>query len=600
MISNLTNALTFLDTKQRIRLGLMLALMLIVALLEALGIGMLMPYIGVVNSPELIEQNKYLKMIYDKLGFESNSSFLVAMSIALIVLFFTKNTAYIIQQYFQSRQLLEFQLNIETRLMASYLRREYLFFVDNNPALLYQNIRNVSGIVALVYNPALTIATEVMVLFLIGGFLVFIQPWITLSAAILLVVLAYSIYGFSRKRASRYGKEGNHHQVEMNKWMYQSFGGIKEVKILSKEHFFLERSLFHSRQAGWIGMKANMLSVMTRPYIETVWFTLTILLVLFAILAGKGGASLLPMIVLLAAAAIRIMPALNRILNSSISIRQATHHINSVAAELGNAEKFDAQLPTNKSENNRRPFQTTIRFSGVDFKYPGESAEVLRDLTFSIKKGQSIAFVGPSGAGKTTAVDLLLGLIEPSRGQLFVDEVPLKSKETRQWRQNFGYVPQTIYLSDDTIRNNIAFGQLPNEIDASRINAVVEQAQLSDVIARLPDGLDTFVGDRGARLSGGQRQRIGIARALYRDPPVLVLDEATSALDNETERDITRAIRELSGRKTVVLIAHRLSTIAHCDQVVFLVDGVIRACGTYDDLMAGNDDFRRFATAEPA
>jgi ATP-binding cassette subfamily C protein len=238
-----------------------------------------------------------------------------------------------------------------------------------------------------------------------------------------------------------------------------------------------------------------------------------------------------------------------------------------------------------------------IRFSGVAFTYPGEAAPVLSNISFTIKKGQSVAFVGPSGAGKTTVVDLLLGLLRPQRGEILVDEFPLTSQDARPWRRNFGYVPQTIYLSDDTVRNNIAFGHTQDEIESTRMDAVVIQAQLSDVLARLSQGLDTVVGDRGARLSGGQRQRIGIARALYRDPPILVLDEATSALDNETEKEITLAIRNLSGEKTVVLIAHRLSTVVHCDQIVFLVDGTVRACGTYEELTRGCDEFRRFATA---
>jgi ATP-binding cassette, subfamily B, bacterial PglK len=597
MMANLKMALTLLGREQRQRLALLLALMLLVALLETLGIGLLLPYISIVNSPELIEENRYLNAIYLAFEFDAKKNFVVAVSIALVVVFIIKNGVYVLQQYFQSRQLLSFQLSIETRLMKSYLQREYLFFVVNNSAELYQNIRNVSGIVGLVYTPALTIATELIVLLLIGGFLLFVQPWVTLSAVLVLAILAYSIYRFSRKRAVRYGEEGNRHLVEMNKWMYQSFGGIKEVKILSKEDFFLAKSMTYSRQAAWSGLKAGMLTAITRPIIETVWFGFTVLLVLVSILAGKSGSNMLPIIVLLAAAAIRIMPALNRILNSTIAIRQATPYVNAVVGELGRYLKDDAALIDGNCDSGAYLFKKSIRFSNIAFTYPGAPTQVLNDLSLAIKKGQSIAFVGPSGAGKTTAVDLLLGLLEPQRGEIVVDDRVLMGQDARSWRRNFGYVPQTIYLSDDSIRNNIAFGQLQTEIDSTRMDVVVAQAQLTDVLARLPEGLDTLVGDRGARLSGGQRQRIGIARALYRDPPILVLDEATSALDNETEREITRAIRDLRGSKTVILIAHRLSTVAHCDQIVFLVDGAVRASGTYDALIKDCEEFRRFATA---
>ncbi len=597
MIDNLKKALTLLGAGERRRLALLLALMLLVAMLETLGIGLLMPYISIVNSPELIDSNRYLNFIYHELGFYSTKNFVVAMSLALVVVFVVKNGVYVLQQYFQSRQLLGLQLSIERRLMGSYLQREYLFFVANNPAELYQNIRNVSGIIGLVYSPSLTIATEIIVLLLIGGFLLFVQPWITLVASMVLFFLAYSIYRFSRKRAARYGVEGNRYLVEMNKWMYQSFGGIKEVKILSKEDFFLSRSMFYSRHCAWSGLKAGMLTAVTRPIIETTWFTFTVLLVLVSILAEKNGSNMLPIIVLLAAAAIRIMPALNRILNSTIAIRQATPHVNAVVSELGRVSQMEGSLISESCEGVAYPFNESIGFESIAFGYPGSSSQVLSDLSFTIKKGQSVAFVGPSGAGKTTAVDLLLGLLEPQGGKVVVDGVALASKDARAWRRNFGYVPQSIYLSDDSIKNNIAFGQLQTEIDSARMDVVLAQAQLTEVLACLPDGVNTMVGDRGARLSGGQRQRIGIARALYRDPPILVLDEATSALDNETEREITRAIRDLRGSKTVILIAHRLSTVAHCDQIVFLVDGAVRACGTYDALMRDCDDFRRFATA---
>ena len=597
MIDNLKKALTLLGAGERRRLALLLALMLLVAMLETLGIGLLMPYISIVNSPELIDSNRYLNFIYHELGFDSTKNFVVAMSLALVVVFVVKNGVYVLQQYFQSRQLLGLQLSIERRLMGSYLQREYLFFVANNPAELYQNIRNVSGIIGLVYSPSLTIATEIIVLLLIGGFLLFVQPWITLAASMVLVFLAYSIYRFSRKRAARYGEDGNRYLVEMNKWMYQSFGGIKEVKILSKEDFFLSRSMFYSQHCAWLGLKAGMLTAVTRPIIETTWFTFTVLLVLVSILAGKDGSNMLPIIVLLAAAAIRIMPALNRVLNSTIAIRQATPHVNAVVSELGRVCQMEGSLISESCKGVVYPFNESIGFEGIAFGYPESSSQVLRDLSFTIKKGQSVAFVGPSGAGKTTAVDLLLGLLEPQGGKVVVDGVALTSKDARAWRRNFGYVPQSIYLSDDSIKNNIAFGQLQTEIDSARMDVVLAQAQLTEVLARLPDGVNTMVGDRGARLSGGQRQRIGIARALYRDPPILVLDEATSALDNETEREITRAIRDLRGSKTVILIAHRLSTVAHCDQIVFLVDGAVRACGTYDALMRDCDEFRRFATA---
>ncbi|MFJ3056130.1 ABC transporter ATP-binding protein [Herbaspirillum sp. NPDC087042] len=593
MIQNLKKALALHTDRQRRSLIVLLLFMLVMAIMETLGIGLLMPYIAVVNSPDLIVNSHYLGAIYRAFEFDSPQRFIIVSSIALIALFIVKNIIFVIQQYVQSRQLLRLQLDVESRLMRSYLEREYLFFTEKNPAELYQNVRNVSGIISLILTPAMTIATEMIVLVLISAFLLFVQPWVTLVVVVVSGVLGFVIYRYTRKKATRYGEEGNKFLIEMNKWMYQAFGGIKEVKILSKEDFFLDRSMSYSEKSAWVGMKATMLSSVTRPVIESVWFSLTVMLVLVSILLGNSGAAMLPIIVLLAAAAIRIMPALNRILNATISIRQATYHINAVCTELDRKSE-GVGLEANDASPNEISFTTDIQFDHLAFSYPGHDTPVLHDLSLRIERGKSIAFVGSSGAGKTTAVDLLLGLLEPGRGQILVDGTPLSHGVARSWRRNFGYVPQTIYLSDDSIRNNIAFGQLPHEIDEARVNAVIEQAQLSSLVARLPDGLDTIVGDRGARLSGGQRQRIGIARALYRNPPILVLDEATSALDNETEREITEAIRALSGDKTVILIAHRLSTIAHCDKIVFLVDGAVKASGTYQELLRDCELFYRF------
>lgn len=596
MKSNLKLAFSLLLYEQRRNLFYLLLLMLLVALLESAGIGLLLPYIGVVNSPDILLKNAYLNSVYHWSGLGSLRAFITVSSILLILLFVFKSLVFVIQNYAQSKILLAIQMELESRLMRQYFRRDYIFFTRKNSSELVQNIRNVSGIIGLIFMPALTALTELIVLAFVLILLILVQPWLTLVVGGLSAFLLWVIFRYTRKKASKYGAEGGESLISMAKWMYQGFGGIKEVKILSREKFFLDQSIRFSKDAAWAGMKATLLTTLTRPVIETVWFSLTVLLVLIAIAMGKSGAALLPIIALLAAAAIRIMPALNRVLNATISIRQATYHVEAVATELrsGHSDALVFENITKAFE-----FHKSIRFSDVIFTYPGGGGKVLRNLNFMIKKGQSVAFVGPSGAGKTTAVDLLLGLLQPQAGQILIDGVSLKSEDARPWRLNIGYVPQSIYLSDDSVKNNIAFGQVAEDIDEDRVNAVIEQAQLKEVLERLPQGLDTIVGDRGARLSGGQRQRIGIARALYRDPPILVFDEATSALDNETEREITRAIRDLSGSKTVILIAHRLSTVAHCDQIVFLIDGVVRACGTYDELIHDCDDFRRFAMATP-
>lgn len=589
-------AFGLLDERFRKQLVHLLLLMILVAVLEAMGIGLILPYIAIITSPELLQGQNYLGVLFRWSGLETLRAFVVVSGILMIVLFLIKNVVLVLQTYVQSKILMEIQLDLESQLISQYFRRDYLFFAQKNTSELVQNVRNVAGIISLVLMPALLVLTELIVLVFIFALLLTVRPWLTLLAGGLSTVLLVTIFRFSRIKATQFGNQSGENLINQLKWMQQGFGGIKEVKILSKEAFFLDRCIHYSRSAVWAGMKAAMLSTVNRPLIETVWFSFTILLILVAVALGSNGASLLPTIGLLAAAAIRIMPALNRILNSTIAIRQGSYHVGEVSKELTAAAEEAPSFERN-SHAAPMPFERTIRFEAVAFEYPGGAGRVLHCLSFTLEKGQSIAFVGPSGAGKTSAVDLLLGLLQPQHGEILVDDKLVEKANLPEWRRNFGYVPQSIYLSDDTIRNNIAFGQLREEINEARVGAVVEQAQLSGMVARLPEGLNTVIGDRGARLSGGQRQRIGIARALYRDPPILVLDEATSALDNETEWEITQAIRSFSGRKTVVIIAHRLSTVAHCDQIVFMVEGCVRAMGSYDGLMRDCEEFRRFATA---
>ena len=594
VIDNLKLAWSLLAREQRKTFLVLLLIMMLMAVLETASIGLLLPFIGIVNSPDLVFQNAALSVIYRASGLGSPREFLVAACFLLVILFLGKNLLQLFLQFVQARALLNIQVDIERRLMRSYLAREYLFFVEHNPAELYQNIRNVSGIMSLLYTPALLALAEFIVLVMVTAFLVAVQPVVTLTAACLFGSLAFLIFRFTRRRAALYGEQGNQQSIQMNKWMFQTFGGIKEIKLISKEGFFLDRSMHYSAAAAWTGLKGGMLSQIARPVVESVWLSMAVLLIAGSLMMGGEGKDLIPVLALLAAAAFRIMPAITRMVNAAISVRQANYHINAVALELHSKHQQDAVASDDAADTG---FGKSIRLDDLSFRYKDSRSPALAGISLDIAKGQSVALVGPSGAGKTTVVDILLGLLARSGGDIVVDGQQLPVIAPQSWRARFGYVPQTIYLSDDTVRRNIAFGEDEDKIDDGRLQQALRQAQLHDVVYKLPLGLETVVGDRGAKLSGGQRQRIGIARALYRNPEILILDEATSALDNETEREITQAIKALSGQKTVILIAHRLSTVIHCDLIYFLVNGRVEASGSFEELLRTNEKFRRFADA---
>jgi ABC-type multidrug transport system fused ATPase/permease subunit len=317
-------------------------------------------------------------------------------------------------------------------------------------------------------------------------------------------------------------------------------------------------------------------------------------LIVYLVIGGSVG-SMMASLILFVGAAFRLMPSLNRIVSAALNIKQSSIQVSSVLQAL---DEFDPSREVDRDANLAAPeFKQSIVLSNISYRYPASDKISLDHVSLTIPKGQSVAFVGPSGAGKTSLVDLLLGLLPDYEGDIQVDGTVLQTDSISQWRKKFGYIPQMIYLSDDSIRRNIAFGLPDDEIDDQKIFRAVKAAQLQDVIDAMPDGVDTVVGDRGARLSGGQRQRIGIARALYNDPEILILDEATSALDNETEREVTRAIESLSGTKTLILIAHRLSTVVRCDKIFFLRAGQVEASGSYDELIASSEAFRNFAEA---
>jgi len=383
-------------------------------------------------------------------------------------------------------------------------------------------------------------------------------------AVLILGGAAWTFYQGMRARVVRWGESRQKHDVLRLQHLQQGLGGAKDVKLLGRESNFLDQFSVHTAQSARVGQFQATLQMLPRLWLELLAVMGLATLVISMLLQGREIATIVPTLGLFAAAAFRLMPSVNRVLAAAQVLRYNLPVVNSLHEEM------ELVAPKQSVKGPMAPagpsFRSEIRLCAVRYTYPSASAAALKDLTLRIRKGESIGFVGPSGSGKSTLVDVILGLLTPDGGQVLVDEGDIQ-KNLRAWQDQIGYVPQTIYLTDDTLRRNVAFGLPDDQIDVAAVKRAIRAAQLDEFVAGLPKGLETLVGERGIRLSGGQRQRIGIARALYHDPAVLVLDEATSALDTATEHGVMQAVTALHGSKTILIVAHRLSTVAHCDRL---------------------------------
>ncbi len=554
--------------------GIILA-MIIGAVLEAVGIGAILPLISVIGDTHFLENHTQLAEITFFLGVCDHVSFIIAASLLLMVLYWLKN-AYIAWEF---RLQINFAINnmayYSRELLGKYLAKPYLFHVNNNTATL---IRNVNGGAAVAFNailiPLFQLFTEVATAVTIWIMLIFVDPFTSLVVAGVLGTLIIAILRCFRKKITKQGKVQNDFSAQYIKWLNQGLGAIKETKIMHKEELFVQEFGKAYDKFCHANGTFNFLNQLPRTIIESVVVSGLLLLIVTKLLMGESPASIVPLLGVLALASFRLMPSANRIVNFYNGIKFQQPLFNQLYDEFYAIRKEIEQGNRGQVYTLGLPmeFQDKISVRALTFKYPEGKKCVLKNINFDIPKGSFVGIVGSSGAGKTTFVDILLGLLKPTSGSIYVDGVDI-GYNIHGWQENLAYVPQTIYLIDGTIKENIALGLKMQDIDEKKVEDVIAMAELADYIATLPDGIDTKVGERGVKLSGGQRQRIGIARALYQQPRVLVLDKATSALDNETEKNITDTILKLKGKITIVAIAHRVSTLTACDFKVKLVDG---------------------------
>lgn len=559
--------------RDKYKIALLLCIMVAGSFLELLGVAVFQPFVNIIMMPDSIQENPYLARIYQMFGCSTTESFLTVVASGIIVIYVVKNVYLWVEQNLILKFTYGVQQKLSTRLLTTYLAEPYTFHLNKNIAELQRSMQEDTGLFTQVLMHTLQLIAEVVVCVVLGVYLFSVSNSITVVIVGLLILCVVLFTKLTKRFTEELGKESQLYKGKLYQWVNQSLGGVKEVKVLNREDFFI--SSYRDYYTLYIkGVRINrLLSISPKYMVEAVCMTGLLIAIILKLNFGHGELdTFIPQLATFAVAAFRLLPSVGRINEHVNNILYAVPSVDLIYGDLKGIE--DYQESKGEEEGKEWSFEHEITAKHITYAYPNTDTNVLEDANCVIPKGKTVAFIGSSGAGKTTMADIILGLLAPQRGKILVDDIDV-FKNLTMWHHQIGYIPQVIYLSDDTIRNNIAFGIHEDQIDEEAVRTALKKAQLAEFVDTLPDGLDTIVGDRGVRLSGGQRQRIGIARALYHDPEILVLDEATSALDNETETAVMEAIESLQGSKTMIIIAHRLTTIQNADIIYEVGDGKV-------------------------
>jgi len=572
VVSGFRKLFGLFNRRQKINSVIMLGLIVLGGIAETVGIGVVLPFTTILLDREAIESIPVLYSFTQIPWVGDYRRFIVLMCIVLVLIFVLKSLYMFFLLYVQNRFALNRQIELSKALFSSYIYKPYEFFFGKNTAELQRNVNVlVERVIQNVLMFGLQLLTEVMVVVSIIVLLMIVDPMSTLALGIVLGGVGAAYYFILKGRLDEAAQKQNAYGAGMVKTVNEGLGSVKEVKILKAEKDFLER--YGKLGAGFAKTAAfhNMAFSSPRLLIETVAISGLVILVVINVLRSPDMNASLPMIALFGMAAIRIMPSLNRSIGFMTAIRFSLTHFNQIYDDLKEAQNVAASAETSAG---RIVMQDGIEIKELTYKYPNADTVIFKNARLTVKKGQAIGIVGSSGVGKTTLVDLLLGLLEPESGEILVDGRNIRDS-IGSFRRSIGYVPQDIFIIDDTIAANVAFGIDPSKVDEGRVWEALEIANLKEFTKSLSEKLNTNVGESGTRLSGGQRQRLGIARAIYNNPEILIFDEATSSLDNESERIISEAITAIGQTKTMIIIAHRLNTLDKCDVIYEIKDKAI-------------------------
>ncbi|MCU6743136.1 ABC transporter ATP-binding protein/permease [Suilimivivens aceti] len=573
--------MVLLDKKQKHKMVLLVFLMLIGAVLETLGVSMILPVMSVVMEENAVQKHAYLQVICDlfHIAYDDTRTLMILVMVGLIVIFAVKNVFLFFQQKVQLKFVYTNQFATSRRMMINFMERPYEYYLNADTSVIQRSITSdVNNMYGLILSLLQLVSEGIVFVCLIAVSLVS-DVMMSITVALLLVVVLAIIKWVLKPIMRKAGEENQDYYSGLYKWIDQSVMGIKEIKIANKENYFINE--YAKCGEGYVNavQRYNLYNATPRLLIETVALAGMIFYMMIQLLSGVQVTAILPQLTLLALVAMRLIPCANRINNHLTSISYFEPFFMGVSDNLQEEIRdesidYNAASYQKKVEVQKLEIRHNIQLKDIVYKYPNTETLIFDRANMEIPIGKSVGIVGTSGAGKTTIVDILLGLLQIQSGEILADGVEVR-EHYQSFLKDIGYIPQTIFMIDSTIRKNVAFGVADEDIDDSKVWRALQEAQLDEFVRGLPDGLDTSIGERGIRISGGQRQRIGIARALFEDPEVLVLDEATSALDNETEAAIMESINMLHGKKTLIIIAHRLQTIEKCDMVYRVEKGQV-------------------------
>jgi len=542
--------------------------------LETLSIGMVIPALGILIQESYFDRFPFLVPVFEVLGDPTHAELITLGLLGLALTFSLKNGFLIFQVMCQGTFVYGAQREIAVQLFKNYLDRSYRFHLEVNSSALIRNLTTeVNTFCSYFLMPALNLLSELLVVLAILGFILWIEPAGTICLGIALASIAYLFFRCTNKLVGAWGKERLHAEEAKIKYLQQGFGGIKEIIMSGRMPFFVQRFHHPNRLSGLMFKREYIFQYLPKQGVEVLAIFGLTGMCLYLLNEKKTSLEIMHMLGVMATAGFRLIPSFSRILTNLQSMRFGWASVDVLSKEFSAGSDAHTVVHAN-STNEPVPFKEGISLHDICFSYSNDpSTQILHKVNLDICKGQSVGLIGESGSGKTTLANLILGLISPSSGNLAADDKLIDESNLLEWRSLLGYVPQEVYLMDDTLMRNVAFGLNDEEIDEGRVIEVLKMARLENFLDNNSDGLEMMLGERGARISGGQKQRVGIARALYHDPAILVFDESTSSLDSRTEREILQTLQPLKGNKTFIIIAHRETALEGCDRIYRIEDG---------------------------